>query len=204
MPFELQIIRAQEFLRLGVRGKINLAASKKLLAELAGACRKRGIHEALLDLRDLRPGPEPVFSPNDLAVLVSTFLEIGFARNQRLAVLYSVDPHHRARIFAFFAKMRGWRVQAFDGFEEAITWLFSADSEPSETEAEHAPGAKKVPIRKLNRVKAESKSASPPTIPIKSILASGASRLKARKRLAESTRAIGVPVAGDRGVNHQK
>jgi hypothetical protein len=195
MPIELQIIRAREFVRLGAHGRFNLKASIVALAKLAAACRKRGINQALMDVRDLHPGVKPVFSPNDLAVLVSTFLKIGFTRQQRLAVLYRVDPHHRARIFAFFAKMRGWRVQAFDGFEEAVTWLFSADSEQSETETEYTPKAKKIPVRKLNRLKAESKPAFPP-VPIKSILASDASQLKAGKRLAEFTRAIAVPVSG--------
>ena len=66
MPLELQIIRATDFIRLGAHGHFDLAASKAALAELAHACRKRGIHQALLDLRALRPGPKPVFTRADL------------------------------------------------------------------------------------------------------------------------------------------
>jgi hypothetical protein len=88
MPMELQIIRAREFIRLGAHGQIDLEASKAVMAELAGACRKRGINQAMLDLRELpMPGPVPVFSPQDLVMLVNTFREIGFTQKHRLAVL---------------------------------------------------------------------------------------------------------------------
>ena len=127
---ELQIIRAQEFIRLGAQGRLDLDASKAVLAELAGACWKRGINQALLDLRALQPGPKPVFSPSDLVTLVNTFREIGFTHQQRLAVLYRSDPHRRARLFASIAKLRGWKVQAFDDFEAAVVWLSGAEPEP--------------------------------------------------------------------------
>ena len=63
MPLELNIIRATEFIRVGAHGQFDLAASKAALATLAGACRKPGIQQALLDLRALQPGPKPVFTP---------------------------------------------------------------------------------------------------------------------------------------------
>jgi hypothetical protein len=152
MPMELQIIRAQEFIRLGARGHFDLKASKAALAEIAAACWKRGINQALLDLRALRPGPKPVFSPADLAALVKTFREIGFTDQQRLAVLYGSDPHRRARMFAFIAKLRGWKVQAFGDFEEALTWL-SAE----ETKMKLPSSAQVIPVRQIKPVKASSK-----------------------------------------------
>jgi hypothetical protein len=164
---ELQIIRAQEFIRLGAQGQFDLKASKAVLAELARACWKRGINQALMDLRALHPGPKPVFSPNDLVTLVNTFREIGFTHRQRLAVLYRSDPHHRASLFASIAKLRGWSVQAFDNFEEAVTWLAGAENEPSPAEAEITPRAKKVPVRNLRNLKASTKPPSRPAVQIK-------------------------------------
>jgi len=167
---ELQIIRAHEFVRLGPSGRIDLKASKVILAELATACRKRGINRALLDLRALHFGPKPVFSPHDLAVLVNTFREIGFTHRERLAVLYLSDPYHRARLFSFIATVHGWNVRAFDRFEEAVTWLSGAEQEPSEVETDSTTMAKNVPVRKLKHLKAfpKAKPASRPTIQIKS------------------------------------
>ncbi len=145
MPQELQIIRAAEFIRWGAQGHFDLAASKVALAELVRACRKRGIDQALMDLRELRPGPTPVFSRSDLIALVNTFHEIGFTHRQRLAILYQSDPHHRARLFAFLSTVRGWTVQAFGDFEEALLWLSSGQE--SRAKAKLATGAKRIPVR---------------------------------------------------------
>jgi hypothetical protein len=123
MPLELQLIRASEFVRLSADGHFDLETSKVALATIARACRKRGIERALLDLRALRPGLKPVFSPRDLASLVNTFHEIGFTRKQRLAVLYTSDPHGRARMFSFISTIHGWQVRGFASFEDAIFWL---------------------------------------------------------------------------------
>jgi hypothetical protein len=166
MPMELQIIRAHEFIRVGAHGRFDMKASKAVLAQLAGTCCKRGINQALLDVRALQPGPKPVFSPNDLVTLVNTFREVGFTQQQRLAVLYGSDPHHRARLFAFIAKLRGWKVQAFDMFEAAVTWLSEA-TEP-QVETEFTPKAKKVPVLQLKRAKTSAKPAPQPVILVKS------------------------------------
>jgi hypothetical protein len=167
MPMELQIIRAREFIRLGPHGRFDLKASKAALADLARACCKRGIQQALVDLRALHPGPKPIFSPNDLVMLVNTFREVGFTRDERLAVLYGSDPHHRARLFAFIAKLRGWSVQAFDNYEEAVLWL--SHSEDAQEETEFTPKPKAVPVRTPKPVKASSgvKTATQPVIHFK-------------------------------------
>ena len=123
MPLELQIIRAQEFVRMGAQEILNFGASKAALAELACACRKRGVDRALLDLRELQIPEKPAFTPTELAALVGTFQEAGFGRHQKLAILYRNDPHYGARMFAFISTLRGWQVQAFDDFEAALKWL---------------------------------------------------------------------------------
>lgn len=123
MPVDLEIIRASEFLRMGSHGEFDLAASCALLAKLARACRLRGIHRALIDVRQSRAP----LTPTEIAALVNAFHEIGFTRDLRLAILHSGDPSHRARTFAFLSRMRGWMVRAFGDFEEAIYWLSAAE-----------------------------------------------------------------------------
>jgi hypothetical protein len=145
MPLELQIIRAAEFVKVGAHGQFDLAASKQALAALAGACRNRGIDLAMLDLRDLRPGPQPVFTRADLVALLSTFPEVGFGQHQRLAILYHSDPHKRARLFAFLSSMHGWAVQAFGEFDKAVLWL-SRGQKPRMAQG-RLIGEKDVPVR---------------------------------------------------------
>lgn len=123
MPFELQVIRAAEFIRVGPHGHLDFEGSKETLATLARACQKRGLNQALLDLRALPIPPKPLFSPTELASLVETFREVGFGPRQRLAVLYRSDPHQGARMFAFISRLRGFQVRAFEDFEHAVLWL---------------------------------------------------------------------------------
>jgi hypothetical protein len=138
MPLELQIIRAGEFIRVGPQERLDFEASRAMLRELAGACRRRGLDRALLDLRGLYIGETPILTPDELASLVNVFREAGFSRAQRLALLYSKDPHRGARLFAFISTLRGWKVRAFPDFESALNWL--ADIEDA-AEPEHRPWA---------------------------------------------------------------
>ena len=168
MPIELQIIRAQEFIRVGAHGQFDLEASKAVLAQLARACRKRGIHQALLDVRALVPGQKPVFSPQDLVTLVNTFDEVGFKRQDRVAVLYTSDPHHRAHLFSFVATMHGWQVQAFNNFERAIFWLSATGSKSAGgAEAELPPQPKRIPVRQRKALPAPAQPAAQPVIQIR-------------------------------------
>jgi hypothetical protein len=145
MPLELQIIRAAEFVRLGAQGHFDLSASKVALVKIAHACRKRGVDRALMDLRELQPGPTPVFSPADLVTLVNSFRRVGLSRQQRLAILYKTDPHRRARLFALISTLRGWSVRAFDNFEKAIAWLSSGVGD--EEYHLRPPGEKAIAVR---------------------------------------------------------
>lgn len=143
MSFELQVIHASDFIQTNPHGHFDLAASKAILATLARACRKRGINQALVDLRALRPGPKPVFTTTDLAELVNTFGEVGFTQGQRLAILYRSDPHRRARLFAFLSTVHGWSVKAFGDFEAAILWLSHG---PEEVKPQRSPAEQEIPI----------------------------------------------------------
>ena len=168
MPIELQIIRAQEFIRVSAEGHFDLEASQAVLKQLATACRKRGIHQALLDVRALQPGAKPVFSPKDLVALVETFDQVGFKREDRVAVLYGSDPHHRASLFSFAATVHGWQVQAFNNFERAIYWLAAAEPESATApEPQTSSRPKRVPVRQLQSLQRASKPSAQPVIQIK-------------------------------------
>jgi len=152
MPLELQIIRASEFVRLGTKERLDFQGSKEALALLASACRKRGVDRALLDLRQLPLSDRPLFTPTELAALVDTFREAGFARRQKLAVLYQEDPHHGARFFAFIGMFKGWRVRAFPEFEPALLWLSEEELRPTRNRRslDEEPEQRKIPIKFRN------------------------------------------------------
>ena len=156
MPFELQIIRAAEFIRVGPHGHFDFQGSKETLATLARACQKRGLNQALLDLRALPVPSKPMFTPQELAALVETFREVGFGPRQRLAVLYRSDPHRGARMFAFISRLRGFQVRAFENFEEGLLWLSEQQYERPSHEGQVIPIS-------FDGSKATAKSSKPPT-----------------------------------------
>ena len=120
-PVELHVIRFREFVRLDAHGHLDMAESHAVLSRLAQLCRKRGLDHALLDGRDI----QAELTPDEIAALVRDLAEMGFTRNQRLALLHKGDPHRRAALFALIAKLRGWKIRAFGSFEEAVDWLSS-------------------------------------------------------------------------------
>ena len=144
MPLELELIRATEFVRVGAEGRFDLAASKKALAAIVSACRKRGLRHAVMDLRGVRIGPKSAFTTADLVELVNTFPKAGFTHELRVALIYASDPHKRARLFAFLSTLHGWEVQAFGNFEEAVMWLSSNGVKVKAAEQEKK---ERVPIR---------------------------------------------------------
>ena len=139
MPLELQLISASEFIRLDAAEHLDFKASQEALRALVHGCRKRGLDRAILDLRKVPTPKERQFTTNQLASLVLTFRDAGFARHQRLAVLYRDDLHGGVRDFAFISRMRGFQVQAFTDFEAALQWL-------SEAKEPHTEG-KEIPVR---------------------------------------------------------
>ena len=159
MPLDLEIIRASEFIRVGPQGRLDLPASREILSELAQACHERGLDRALLDLRELCQGPTPKLSRDDLASLVATFREAGFSERHRLAILYSTDPHRRARLFAFLTTLHGGQVKASNDFEDALYWLFEREGEASEKK----PRGRKVPVRFASQPRAQHRPRTPRT-----------------------------------------
>jgi len=141
MPVELQIIRAREFIRMGTEGQFDLAASCAVLAKLATACKRRGIHRALLDGRNARAP----LTPTEMASLVNVFHDIGFPDDLRLAILHSGDPFRRARMFALISRMKGWSVRAFSKFEDAMLWLSQNEDKPRTQNH-----AKRIPVTHSN------------------------------------------------------
>jgi len=60
-----------------------------------------------------------------------------------------MDPHRRARLFAFLSTMHGWSVKAFGDFEEALFWRSSLRS--PRTAAHRRPAQNRSPSGSKDR-----------------------------------------------------
>jgi hypothetical protein len=133
MPFNLQIIRTSDFIRLNANGEYDSAASRAVLSKLAKATVEKGIDCALIDVRDARSDMQM----NDVYELALAFREMGFQKRHRLAILYrstagehleffAIRPGERAQFFAMCASQDGLNVRAFDDYAQAMEWFAAA------------------------------------------------------------------------------
>ena len=133
MPYNLQIIRVADFLRLNTKGEYDHVQTHRALSNIAAACVKSGIDCALIDIRDARSD----MRLDDLYQLALAFKNMGFQRNHRLAILYrtfsgervdffTMRQSERAEFFAMCASEGGWNVRAFEDYEHAMEWLSTA------------------------------------------------------------------------------
>ena len=144
MAVELHVIRASDFVRFDADQHLNFEESKRVLEELALACRKRGLDRAMVDLRDLPVPDKPRFTAAELALMVGAFCAAGFSGRHRLAILYRQDVYGTIRSFSSIGQMRGLHVQAFDDYDTAMHWLWKPTGKPAECK----PGAEVPIVRK--------------------------------------------------------
>lgn len=141
---QFQVIRASDFVCFDAEEHLDFDESKRVLQELALACRKRGLDRAMVDLRDLPVPKKPRFTRAELAEMAGAFRAAGFTARQRLAVLHSHDTHGTIRDFVSISRMHGLLVEAFREFDNAIHWLGKSTEHP--VECKH--GAEVLIVRK--------------------------------------------------------
>lgn len=129
---QFQVIRASDFVCYDAEEHLNFDESKRVLQELALACRKRGLDRAMVDLRDLPVPEKPRFTSAELAEMAGAFRTAGFTGRQRLAVLHSHDTHGTIRDFVTISRLQGLQVEAFMKFDDAIHWLGKSTEHPVE------------------------------------------------------------------------
>ncbi len=119
MPTNIRIIHAHDFIVAAPEGMLDLEKSKELLIEVASATVPLGDYGILVDTR--RTQMEiPVVGLWQLAVELAK-LHMAFSR--KTAVLCPSEHFDHAAFFALCAQNRGFKVNAFTSFEDAIEWL---------------------------------------------------------------------------------
>jgi hypothetical protein len=121
MSLKLQIIHASEFVRLTRKGGIDLEATKQGLAALARAACQVEDCQLLID------GRECVWkhSTVDIWELVTELEKHAVFARRKIAILAS-GTAEKQEFFKLCAQNRGYWVNVFRDFEEAVNWLFCA------------------------------------------------------------------------------
>jgi hypothetical protein len=119
MPTDIRVISAYDFIRATAYGGFDFEMSKKALIEVASATARLVNYKILLDTRKAQI-QIPVA---DLWYLARELSDLGSAFYRETAVLCPTEQFDAAAFFALCAKNRGFRIQAFTSFEDAIDWL---------------------------------------------------------------------------------
>ena len=120
MNLNIQLVRQSDYIKTAPTGELDMASTKQLLLKLAAASSSGQERPMLVDIRKT----SSILKKSDVFELASTLIEYGKTFRRKTAILArDDDSFDRANFFELVARNRGYNVNAFSSFEEAIIWL---------------------------------------------------------------------------------
>ena len=139
MPATIHIIPAREFVVSSGSGEFDLDETRRFLKQTLGAANFNDQTHIMLDVREGQSNMRAF----EVFELVSVLEELDPPFHGKLAFLNRPkDSFNRAEFFAKCAQYRGFEVNAFQDFEQAILWLYPpepANAIPQRATGETAP-----------------------------------------------------------------
>ena len=126
MDLNFRIIHAKDFLKARPTGEYDLEMAKQALLELAAENAAPRQYDVLIDVR----GASYSLSFFDITEMVQVMIDNRDSFRSKLAIL--TVPGQRfdtAKFMELYADNRGFRVAAFEDFEEALYWLAASEAE---------------------------------------------------------------------------
>jgi len=127
MATKIKIITSGDFMEVTPNGTININTSRQLLVDIAKADTPPADYELLVDFRNTQSDLSIV----DVYELAAELIRHGdtFHRKVALIVLPGVN-FDRAVFFETCSHNRGFSINVYPDYEQAIRWLLSADDLP--------------------------------------------------------------------------
>jgi len=119
MPTNVKIIHASDFIRARPEGAAQLEDAEQLLKDIIAAGTGLEDYEVLVDTRRVTGS----LSATDLWTLAEKLAKFRENFAHRTAILCPLEKFDRSRFFALCAENRGFNIQAFTSYEEAMEWL---------------------------------------------------------------------------------
>jgi hypothetical protein len=121
MLADIKIIQTHAFIKATPRGWLNRKDMKKLFTDIASAAATSGDCGILIDTRKA----QSAMTSSDLWYLASQLSKRGKAFSRKTALLCPRERFDRVGFFALCAQNRGFLVNVFTSFEDAIEWLIA-------------------------------------------------------------------------------
>jgi len=119
MPTNIRIIHAHDFIIATPEGRLDFERAKELLAQVVSASAPLADYEILVDTRHAHSE----LTALDLWQLVIEIYNFRQPFARKTAVLCPIERFNNAEFFALCAQNRGFLVNGFTSFEDAIEWL---------------------------------------------------------------------------------
>lgn len=121
MSTKIKLIRSVEYLQTSPKGEINFDQSKKMLAKLAKAKRPPADFDILLDFRRA----QWILSTADIYYLAAELGKHNHTYRDKVAILVLPGLNFdNSEFFRLCAQNRGFNVETFTNYEEAVQWFF--------------------------------------------------------------------------------
>lgn len=121
MAFDVRVVTAADFLRVDVRGTLDVEPSRRALEEIIRGCAGRSRHHVLIDWRQSNGNS---LSLSDLFELAADLEVPEGTSDQKIASLHpSTAELNLGRYFEVFAAAHGFEFQPFTDPAAALAWL---------------------------------------------------------------------------------
>ena len=121
MPIGVKIVPAREFFRTKANGEFDLEGTKEIFLAVFSKMKEAKVSEVVMDVREA----STKMTASDVNELLSVLNHVGSWSTWKIAIVYRPkDDWDRAKFFELGAQNKGYRVRAFQDFEEALAWLY--------------------------------------------------------------------------------
>jgi hypothetical protein len=121
VPINVKIVPAREFIRTKANGEFDLEGTKELFLAVFSKMKETNVSEVVMDFREA----STKLTASDINELLSVLNHVGSWSTWKIAIVYRPkEDWDRAKFFELGAQSKGYRVEAFQDFEKALTWLY--------------------------------------------------------------------------------
>ena len=126
MPANIKVIQATDFIRASPEGKASIEKAEQLLKDIADASAGLEGFHVLVDTRRVSEG----LTATELWYLADRLAHYRRTFGNKTAILCPVERFDHSRFFALCAENKGFNVQAFTSYEDAMEWLLADNDAP--------------------------------------------------------------------------
>lgn len=125
MATKIKIITARDFIEITADGIINITTSRQLLADIAKAEHNHADYELLVDFRDT----QSQLSITDVYQLAAELCKYGDTFHRKVALVVTPGLNfNQASFFETCSQNRGFAVNTYTDYEEAIRWILKMEN----------------------------------------------------------------------------